>query len=211
MDLMSIDEMEVIKEYKSGKSMNTVAREFGTYATTVKRILEKHGVDIRRDFERRGILHVKDGDKLIEWAKAQGRLVTRNELAAVLGRSKLSPSYFIKYPELGQYVASDEQKEFKEYYDKLYTWLKSHNISYKPNDRTKLGVSVDVLLLDEYADIALQIIEKPKTVSIKNHEESLARKSVRAHEKGIKLVGLSKRNFDDDLRNLESVLKSLKK
>ena len=53
---------------------------------------------------RSGEPYVQNGEKLIEWAKAQGRLVTKAELAEVIGTKRLSPSYFIKYPELSKYV-----------------------------------------------------------------------------------------------------------
>lgn len=208
---MKLDEIKIIDAYSKGQSMNSIAQDFHTYTTTIKRILEKHDISLRHDSTKKGCLYVKDGEKLISWAKAQGRPVTKSELAKVLGKSRLSPSYFHKYPELGQYVASDERKEFHEYYEMLYKWLEDHHIHYKRNDKTVLGVSVDVLLLGEYANIALEIIERPKNVSNKMHQERLAKKAYKAHEVGLALVGLTKNNFEKDLEGLEGILKRFQK
>lgn len=206
---MALDEMKIIDAYSKGQSMNSIAQDFHTYATTIKRILEKNNIELRHDCSKKGALYVKEGEKLIEWAKAQGRLVTKAELAEVLGRHRLSPSYFTKYPELGQYVASDEKKEFHEYYQKLYNWLELHGIQYKRNDKTKLNMSVDVLLLGAYSNIALQITERPKNLSTKIHNTRLAKKSYRAREAGIRLIGLTKEHFDKDLDGLKDVLDKL--
>lgn len=205
-----LDNMKIIEAYNSGRSMNSIAREYDTYATTIKRVLVAHEVDIRKDDKKKGMLYVKDGEKLIEWAKAQGRLVTKSELADVLGRKRLSPSYFIKYPELGQYIATDEQDEFEEYYTQLYKWLQENDIPYKPNDRTRLGVTVDVLLLGDYEDIAIQISDRPKNVSTKTHNERMRRKSYNAAETGVKLVLLKIEHFKnlDEVKKLLDSLKS---
>ena len=95
---MKIDNQVIIDAYNNGESMNAIARAFGTYPTTVKRVLEKNNVELRHDAATKGTVFVKDGEKLIEWAKAQGRPVTKAELAAVIGRKRLSPSYFLKIP-----------------------------------------------------------------------------------------------------------------
>ncbi|MDE6946267.1 MAG: hypothetical protein K2P14_03670 [Anaeroplasmataceae bacterium] len=207
---MKINTERLIKAYKEGQSMNSIANAFGTYPTTVKRILEKHGVELRHDTRKEGELYVKDGEKLIEWAKAQGRLVTKAELANILGKKRLSPSYFIKYPELGQYVKTYEQKELQDYNQKLYNWLKENNITYKPNDRAKLGVSVDVLLLEEYEGLALQILEKPRCVSKKKHNDCMEEKYTRAKAKDIHIVFLTKEHFEN-LDYLKIILNDFKK
>ncbi len=206
---MKIDYEAIIEAYNNGESMNSIARAFGTYATSVKRILEKHDVELRHDDKKEGSLYVKDGEKLIEWAKAQGRLVTKAELAAVVGRKKLSPSYFIKYPELGQYVTTREQKELQEYSQKLYSWLKENNISYKPNDRTKLGVSVTALLLGEYSNLAIEIFIKPTYISKKKHEENMKLRMSRAKEVDMTVIFLSEEHFAD-LDSIKGLLDSLK-
>ena len=207
---MKIDNQAIIDAYNDGQSLNSIARAFGTYATTVRRVLEKNGVKLRHDTFKKGTIMVQDGEKLIEWAKAQGRLVTKSELAKVLGRKRLSPSYFVKYPELGKYVVSREQKDIKEYVKRLYQWLSENNIQYKPNDRTKLKVSVDALLLGEYTGLAIQIQEKPKYVSVKKHEESVKLKMRRAKDAGIIIVFLNKEHFED-LDSIKGLLDSLKK
>ena len=207
---MKIDNQAIIDAYNDGQSLNSIARAFGTYATTVRRVLEKNGVKLRHDTFKKGTIMVQDGEKLIEWAKAQGRLVTKSELAKVLGRKRLSPSYFVKYPELGKYVVSREQKDIQEYVKRLYQWLSENNIQYKPNDRTKLSVSVDALLLGEYTGLAIQIQEKPKYVSVKKHEESIKLKMRRAKEAGIIIVFLNKEHFED-LDSIKGLLDSLKK
>ena len=207
---MKIDNQAIIDAYNDGQSLNSIARAFGTYATTVRRVLEKNGVKLRHDTFKKGTIMVQDGEKLIEWAKAQGRLVTKSELAKVLGRKRLSPSYFVKYPELGKYVVSREQKDIQEYVKRLYQWLSENNIQYKPNDRTKLNVSVDALLLGEYTGLAIQIQEKPKYVSVKKHEESIKLKMLRAKEAGIIIVFLNKEHFED-LDSIKGLLDSLKK
>lgn len=207
---MKIDYEAIIKAYNNGESMNSIARAFGTYTTTIKRILEKHNVELRHDIRAEGELYVKDGDKLIEWAKTQGRPVTKAELAKVIGRKKLSPSYFIKYPELGQYVQTRTQKSLESYINKLYSWLRENNISYKPNDRTVLGgLSIDALLLGEYSNLALQISERATYVSKKKHEENIKQKLERAEKAGIRIIFLSKEHFEN-LDEVKLLLDSLK-
>ena len=200
---------EIIKAYQDGKSMTALAKEFHTYTTTIKRILERNGTELRHDSKQEGIPYVQDGEKLIEWAKAQDRLVTKSELAKVIGKKKLSPSYFIKYPELGKYVRPEIQNELEYYYQKLYNWLQINNIDYKPNDRTKLKVSVDALLLGEYNNIALQVIEKPKCVSRKKHDNSMKLKQERANEAGVNLIFLNKKQLEN-LDEIKILLDKLK-
>ena len=207
---MKIDYEAIIKAYNEGESMNSIARAFGTYTTTIKRILEKHNVELRHDIRAEGELYVKDGDKLIEWAKTQGRPVTKAELAKVIGRKKLSPSYFIKYPELGQYVQTRTQKSLESYINKLYSWLRENNIPYKPNDRTVLGgLSIDALLLGEYSNLALQISERATYVSKKKHEENIKQKLERAEKAGVRIIFLSKEHFEN-LDEVKLLLDSLK-
>ena len=206
---MKIETSAIIEAYKNGQSINSIAKAFGTYPTSVRRILERNKIELRHDSRKKGELYVEDGEKLLEWAKAQGRLVSKAELATVIGRSKLSPSYFIKYPELGQYVETRTQKSLKSYIDKLYDWLKENNIPYKPNDRTALGVSVDALLLGEYSNLAIQIIEKATSVSKKKHEKSMNQKIEKAEETGIKLICLNKDHFKD-LDKIKTLLDELK-
>ena len=207
---MKIDNQAIIDAYKNGQSLNAIARAFGTYATTVKRVLEKNGVKLRHDTIEKGSVIVQDGEKLLNWAKAQGRLVTKSELAKVLGRKRLSPSYFIKYPELGRYIVRREQKDIEKYTEKLYQWLNDNHIQYKPNDRTKLKVSVDALLLGEYSGLAIQIQEKPTCISTKKFEERIKLKMRRAKEADIVIVFLNKEHFED-LDGIKGLLDSLKR
>ena len=206
---MKIDNQAIIDAYKNGQSLNAIARAFGTYATTVKRVLEKNGVELRHDAITKGAIIVQDGEKLIEWAKSQGRPVTKSELAKVLGKKRLTPSYFIKYPELGKYVVRREQKDIEKYTEKLYQWLNDNHIQYKPNDRTKLKVSVDALLLGEYSGLAIQIQEKPTCISTKKFEERIKLKMRRAKEADIVIVFLNKEHFED-LDGIKGLLDSLK-
>lgn len=206
---MKVSYETIVKAYKEGESINSIANAFGLYATTVRRILIKQNIELRHDVIRKGQLQVRDGEKLIEWAKAQGRLVTKAELAAVIGRKKLSPSYFIKYPELGQYVVTRGYDELTELNEKLYNWLKENNIPYKPDDRTKLGVSVSALLLDDYANIALQIAERPKCVSNENHNKKMTIKANRAKDVGITVVFLNKEHFEN-LDDIKLIIDDLK-
>ena len=207
---MKVENQTVIDAYNNGESMNSIARAFGIYATTVKRILEKEGVDLRHDERTKGSLWVTDGEKLIEWAKAQGRLVTKAELAKVAGTKRLSPSYFLKYPELGQYVKTDVQNNLQEYYDELYEWLRKNNISYKPGDRTKLNVRIDVLLLEEYSNLIIQVAERPYYVSKKVHEERMELLFNKAKAAGMTVIFLNKEHFEnlDDIKGLLDDLKS---
>lgn len=200
---------KIIDEYNKGLSMNEIARNHNTYPTSVRRILEQNEVELRHDAVRKGSLIVQDGEKLIEWAKSQGRLVSRKELAKVLGKKRLSPSYFIKYPELGQYVITHEQKDILEYSEKLYKWLKENNISYKPNDRTKLGLSVNALLLEEYTGIAIDIFIKPVYVSKRKHEEDIKTKMRKAKENDITIIFLNEEHFKN-LDEIKGLLDSLK-
>ena len=202
-------ETRIVEAYNNGESMNAIANDFNTYPTTIKRILEKHDVKLRHDAKRRSKLYVKNGEQLIEWAKAQDRLVTKAELAKVAGTKRLSPSYFFKYPELGQYVENDIQDDLKEYYQKLYKWLKENDIPYKPMDRTKLKISVDALLLGEYSNFAIQIAEKPRHVDKKKYEKIMKTKFLRAKEAGITIIFLNKENFEN-LDNVKILLDDLK-
>lgn len=207
---MKIDNQAIIDAYKNGQSLNAIARAFDTYATTVKRVLEKNGVELRHDAVTKGAIIVQDGEKLIEWAKSQGRPITKSELAKVLGKKRLTPSYFIKYPELGKYVVRREQKNMEKYTEKLYQWLNDNHIQYKPNDRTKLKVSVDALLLGEYSGLAIQIQEKPTCISTKKFEERIKLKMRRAKEADIVIVFLNKEHFED-LDGIKGLLDSLKR
>ena len=200
---------EIIDEYNNGLSMNEIARNHNTYPTSIRRILEQNEVELRHDAVRKGSLIVQDGEKLIEWAKSQGRLVSRKELAKVLGKKRLSPSYFIKYPELGQYVITHEQKDVLEYSEKLYKWLKENNIPYKHNDRTKLGLSVNALLLGEYTGIAIDIFIKPVYVSKRKHEEDTKSKMRKAKENDITIIFLNEEHFKN-LDEIKGLLDSLK-
>ncbi len=193
---MKVDHKVIINAYNDGVSMNAIAHAFGTHATTIKRILEKNNVILRHDTKKEGKLYVKDGEKLIEWAKQQGRLVTKAELATIIGRKKLSPSYFIKYPELGQYIKSPEQKELQIYSKKLYDWLKENHIPYKPNDRTKLKFSVSALLLQDYSNIIIHITEKPTYISKIAHNEHIKLILNRANDLGINVIFLNKDDFE---------------
>lgn len=206
---MKIDNQAIIDAYKNGQSLNAIARAFGTYATTVKRVLEKNGVELRHDAITKGAIIVQNGEKLIEWAKSQGRPVTKSELAKVLGKKRLTPSYFVKYPELGKYVVRREQKDIEKYTEKLYQWLNDNHIQYKPNDRTKLKVSVDALLLGEYSGLAIQIQEKPTCISTKKFEERIKLKMHRAKEADVVIVFLNKEHFED-LDSIKGLLDSLK-
>lgn len=205
--MLKIDTQAVIDAYKKGQSMTSIAKAFGTYPATIKRLLEKTGTPLRHDSIKKGKLQVKNGEKLIEWAKTQGRPVTKAELAKVAGTKRLSPSYFIKYPELAKYIKIYEQQDIKAYTQKLYDWLQQNNIKYKPNDRTKLGVSVDALLLGEYSGLAIQIIEKSYYVSKKTHEAVISSKITKAREAGIDMITLTK----DDLDKLDELKVSLDK
>ena len=207
---MKIETSAIIEAYKKGQSINSIANTFGTYPTSVRRILERNDIELRHDSRKKGELYVQNGEKLLEWAKAQGRLVTKAELANVIGKSRLSPSYFIKYPELGQYVETRTQKSLKSYVNKLYDWLKKNNIPYKPNDRTTLeGVSVDALLLGEYSNLAIHISERATYVSKKKHEENIKQKMERAEKAGIRIIFLNKDHFEN-LGDVKLLLDSLK-
>lgn len=206
---MKIDYKAVIEAYNNGQSLNAIARAFGTYPTSVKRVLEREGVELRHDERVKGMLCVTNGEKLLEWAKAQGRLVTQAELAEVVGTKRLSPSYFLKYPELGQYVKSGTQNELQEYYDKLYVWLQKNNIPYKPGDRKTLKLSVDALLLGEYSDIIIHIAEKPQFTSKKKYDKGIMLRSNRAGALGKKIIFLNKEHFDN-LDEVKDILNTLK-
>lgn len=208
---MEINLEKVIHEYKNEKlSLNAIARNFHTHPTTIKRLLEKNGVETRKDNPLKGSYMVKDGEKLIEWAKAQGRLVSKAELAKIAGTKRLSPSYFIKYPELGKYVKSYEQKELLEYTESLFNWLKENNILYKPNDKTALeGVSVQALLFGEYSNMAIVLDIKPDTMSRKRYNDIINRRLLKAKEKGITLLFVKEEHFKD-LSCIKELLNDLK-
>jgi len=197
---------KIINDYNNGKSMNSIAKKYNTYATTIKRTLTKYNVELRHDARKEGSLCVQNGEKLVKWAKSQDKLVTKTELAKVIGTKRLSPSYFIKYPELGQYIKSYEQNELQKYSEKLYDWLKENHILYKPNDRTKLKVNVTALLLKNHSDTVLQIAIKPKCVSLKKYSENMIEKKNRAHEQNVNIIFLYEKDFDNDLEVLKELL-----
>lgn len=194
-----LDSVPIIDAYQRGMSLFAIAKEFNSYPTTIKRILERNGIELRHDGVKKGEVLVGDGEKLIEWAKTQGRLVSKAELARVIGKHRLSDSYFVKYPELGQYVKSYEQQELAPYVTKLYTWFKDNNISYKPNDSVALkGLSVQARLLDEgYTDIVVYINIKPKCVSKKVFNAQIERRVAKAKELGFKILFLTEDHFKD--------------
>ena len=206
---LKIDTEVLIKKYKDGTSLKALADIFGTYPTTIKRILERNDIELRHDSCKKGQLYVKDGEKLIEWAKAQDRLVTKAELASVLGKVRLSPSYFIKYPELGQYVVTHEQNEIRGYTQQLYNWLQKNNIKYKPNDRTTLHSSLTALLLEDYKNIAIQLNIKPSCVSKKKHNDLMSQQFNKANEVGITIIFVKKEDFEN-LDKLKDLLDSFK-
>lgn len=206
---MEINHEKIIELYNNGESMTSLAKTFNTYTTTIKRILKKHNVELRHDCKQKGSLYVKDGEKLIEWAKAQDRLVTKAELAKVIGRKRLSPSYFVKYPELGKYVETHEQKDLSEYSHRLYNWLKENNIQYKPNDRTRLKMSVTALLLEDYADMAIQINIRPRHMSKSDFERNMEERLHRANNQGIIIFFLNQEHFEN-LDDIKGLLNSLK-
>jgi hypothetical protein len=202
---MKFDTELIINAYTNGQSLNSIARSFGTYPTSIKRILKQNGIELRDDAIKKGSFTINDGDKLIEWAKAQKRLVTKTELAQVVGKARLSPSYFIKYPELGQYIQTREQNELQKYAQTLYNWLKENNIPYKPNDRSKLNVSVTALLLGDYSNVILQIAIKPRCISLKKYSENMLERKNRAHEKDMTILFI----HEEDFKNLDSLKERL--
>lgn len=206
-----IEPQGIIEAYENGQSLNAIARAFGTYPTTVRRILERNDIELRHDAMVKGSHTVlNDGEKLIEWAKAQGRLVTRKELAAVAGKTRLSPGYFQKYPELGQYVASYEQKDIKKYTEQLFTWLQENDIPYSPNDRSALeGIPVQAKLLDKYDGILITIDIKSVAVSNARYKEMIRRRLKKAKEKGLVMILLKEEHFED-LDCIKGLLDSLK-
>ena len=206
-----IEPQGIIEAYENGQSLNAIARAFGTYPTTVRRILERNNIELRHDVMVKGSHTVlNDGEKLIEWAKAQGRLVTRKELAEVVGKTRLSPGYFQKYPELGQYVASYEQKDIKKYTEQLFTWFQENDIPYAPNDRSALeGIPVQAKLLDKYDGILITIDIKPVSVSTARYKEMIRRRIKKAKEKGLVMLFLKEEYFED-LDCIKGLLNSLK-
>lgn len=201
----------IIKNYENGQSINSIARDFNTYPTSIRRLLERNNIELRHDSVPKGSLFVKDGEKLIEWAKAQGRPVTKAELANLLGKKRLSPSYFLKYPELGQYIKIREQKEVSDYSKKLYEWLQQNDIPYKPNDKTALHMPVTALLLGKYKGrVILQLDIKATCVSRKLHKETMEKKQLRAKETGICMLCINKKDIEN-LDALKDILYSLTK
>lgn len=206
-----IEPQGIIEAYENGQSLNAIARTFGTYPTTVRRILERNDIELRHDIDEKGSHNkLKDGEKLIEWAKTQGRLVTRKELAEVIGKTRLSPGYFQKYPELGQYVASYEQKDIQKYTDQLFTWLQENEISYSPNDRSALeGIPVQAKLLEKYDGIVISIDIKSTSISNARYKEMVRRRLKKANEKGLIILFLKEEHFED-LDCIKGLLDSLK-
>lgn len=194
--LTEADMPAIIEEYINGATLCGVARKYHTYPTTVKRLLQKNNIEIRDGTVRKGDVLVTDGDKLLEWAKAQDRLVTKAELAKLIGKTRLSHSYFVKYPELGQYIKPCEQQEISLYAQQLYKWLRTNRISYKPNDRRALeGTPVHAALLGKYKNTLIHIAIKPNTMSRKNFTMSMESKQERARKKGFDLIFLTVRDF----------------
>jgi hypothetical protein len=195
----------LLKHIINGQSLNSIARAFDTYPITVSRILVQQGVKLRHDTVSKGDCMVEDGEKLIEWAKTQGRLVSKAELAKVLGKTRLSNSYFLKYPELGSYVKGKEKSELQVYINQLRNWLLKHNITYRPNDKQTLGLVVTTLLLEPYHNIIIQLDIKPKRISQKKHDEMMLQKLNKAKEIGVNIIFLKKKHF----KNLDCITELL--
>lgn len=201
MELKNKTEM-IILAYQEGQSLGKIAKSLGTYSTSIKRILEDNGVKLRPLARKKGELYIENGEELLKWAKSQKRLVTKTELANVIGKKRLSPSYFKKYPELGRYVTTREQSSLNVYTTKLYTWLQENNIPYKPCDRTALhGLPIHALLLGDYTGIGLLMTEKAKCVSKKIYNDRLKKKLEKAEEVGLNLILIDK----SDLINPENI------
>ena len=100
----------------------------------------------------------------------------------------------------------------REYTQKLYNWLKENDIPYKPNDRTRLKLSIDALLLKEYTNIAIHIAEKPKYISKKAYTEGLRERTERAGKAKVNLIFLTKEDLDNPerLAKLKKALDVLK-
>ena len=205
MKTLDLNKEAIINAYNNGQSLNAIANTYDTYAISIRRLLEKEGVPLRHDAKTSGSCYVKDGEKLIEWAKTQGRLVTKAELAQIIGTKKLSPSYFEKYPELSKYIVTYERDEFQDYIQKLYEWLQKMKIPYKPNDRTKIQMSLTALLLGEYDGLALQLDIKPTNMSKKQYEKNIKEKIERGTAAGIHILFLQKEHFE----NLDGVIELL--
>ena len=202
-----INTEELIKLYKDGASLNSLARMFNIYPMSVKRILEKNEVELRHDTYKKGVLHIDRGEELLKWAKSQGRLVSKTELAKVAGIKRLTPLYFTQYPELNQYIKVYGSKDEEDYSNQLYNWLKENNIPYKPNDKKTLGIVVTALLLDKYENIAIQINIDPST-NKKRYAEMMKNKLEKATEKGVIIIWLNEDDFKD-LSVINNCLKTL--
>lgn len=196
--MKDLDIEKIIEAYENGQSLNSIAKEYNTYATSISRLLKKHDVKLRHDSIVKGEAYVKDGEKLIGWAQAQDRPVTKSELAKVIGQNRLSPSYFEKYPTLGRYIKGNMQKEFEPYFDRLCEWLTKHDIGFKLNDRTKIGMSLSVLLFGEYSNIAFELNMKPKSMSTRAYDIRKFKKKDRAREAEIFIIWLNESLFKED-------------
>ena len=49
-----IEPQGIIEAYENGQSLNAIARAFGTYPTTVRRILERNDIELRHDAMTKG-------------------------------------------------------------------------------------------------------------------------------------------------------------
>ena len=115
-----------------------------------------------------------------------------------------------KYPELGQYVASYEQKDIRKYTEQLFTWLQENDISYAPNDRSALeGIPVQAKLLDKYDGILITIDIKSVSISNARYKEMIRRRLKKANEKGLIMLFLKEEHFED-LDCIKGLLDSLK-
>ena len=94
---------------------------------------------------------------------------------------------------------------FKNIVKNYMTGCKKTGIKYKPNDRTKLHMSVTALLLGKHSNTILQIAIKPKCISKKKHSEIMQEKMKRARKQGIIIIFLYEENFED-LNVLKEVL-----
>lgn len=203
---------EIINSYNSGESMNSIANRLSIHTINIQRLLVKNGIPLRHDARKKGSFIDLDGRRLLEWAKAQGRLVSKRELADYIGKTRLNPKYFEEYPELGQYVKGHERSEFREYYIQLYTWLQDHNISYKTNDKTLLNAKVDVMLLGEYENVIIVITERAKSMCTRLYNERLDRLIDRieianiGRDNKIRMISLKKSDFEEGLKKLDTEL-----
>ena len=201
-----LNEEKIINDYKNGSTMYSIAKEMKVTPGAIRNRLIKNGIELRESKVKRKDYASNEIKQMLKWLKSQDRLVTREELAKAIGRNRVPVHYFDDCPELTHYLKPRQQSDIAECTEKLYKWLNEHEIKFKANDRTKIGINLHAVLLDEYDNIALHLDIKPNAQSKNSFKQSLQEKIDASEKAGVKLILLTLDDVKCNFKGLQYAL-----